>query len=137
VSNTALVVAHEVDDHLAGHWEHYWQQTATHRGGQQLLTLFGDSAEKSLAEFVERGECSVILSDDVPVGFIIVREAVIYSVYVTPRSRRQGIGRRALGALLDGPNAPKDGYALPGDRSTKSLYESMRWKARLLTMSGE
>ena len=27
-------------------------------------------------------------------------------------------------------------WALPGDRATKSLYESVGWKARLLTMRG-
>jgi hypothetical protein len=29
-----------------------------------------------------------------------------------------------------------DAYALPGDRAMKSLYESIGWKARLLTMRG-
>jgi hypothetical protein len=32
---------------------------------------------------------------------------------------------------------PLDAFALPGDRAMKSLYESIGWKARLITMRGE
>ena len=45
--------------------------------------------------------------------------------------------RQLLHELVVGENPPKDGYALPGDRGMKSLYESLGWKARLLTMRGE
>jgi hypothetical protein len=42
-----------------------------------------------------------------------------------------------LNAMAQSANPPVDGLALPGDRATKSLYESFGWKARLLTMRGE
>ena len=51
--------------------------------------------------------------------------------------RRERVATTLLHALVAGERPPKDGYALPGDRGMKSLYESLGWKARLLTMRGE
>jgi hypothetical protein len=66
-----------------------------------------------------------------------VRDGVVEGVFVDPRRRRQHVATELLRAVTMGEGAPRDGYALPGDRGMKSLYESLGWKARLLTMRGE
>ena len=49
-----------------------------------------------------------------------------------------GVAREARQRPLSGLRVePLDAFALPGDRATKSLFESLGWKARLLTMRGE
>ena len=58
------------------------------------------------------------------------------AIYVAHDFRRQKIATTLVRALLSGDSAPVDAYALPGDRAMKSLYESIGWKARLLTMRG-
>jgi hypothetical protein len=70
-------------------------------------------------------------------GFALVRDEVVEGVFVEHRRRRQHVATTLLRALAAGERPPKDGYALPGDRGMKSLYESLGWKARLLTMRGE
>jgi hypothetical protein len=50
--------------------------------------------------------------------------------------RRTKIATTMVRTLLESATPPVDAYALPGDRAMKSLYESIGWKARLLTMRG-
>jgi hypothetical protein len=63
---------------------------------------------------------------------------VIDLIYVEAGERRASVGRSLLGGLVDwfGTVGCKgvDGYALPGDRATKQLYEGAGFTARLLTM---
>jgi GNAT superfamily N-acetyltransferase len=68
------------------------------------------------------------------VGFALRRDGVLEAVYVKKHSRRQGIARALINTVISSSSEPLDAYALPGDRATKSLYESFGWKARLLTM---
>jgi GNAT superfamily N-acetyltransferase len=70
-------------------------------------------------------------------GFALVRDDVVEGVFVDHDHRRHHVATTLLQALVVGEDPPKDGFALPGDRGMKSLYESMGWKARLLTMRGE
>ena len=59
---------------------------------------------------------------------------MLAALYVAPARRREGVGSRLARAVLESDGAPSDAWALPGDRATKSLYESLGMKARLLTM---
>lgn len=58
----------------------------------------------------------------------------VLGVFVDEPSRRQGVGLALVRAARDQCRAC-DGWASPGDRATKSLYEAAGWRARLLTMS--
>jgi GNAT superfamily N-acetyltransferase len=69
-------------------------------------------------------------------AFALCRASLVEAVYVAHEFRRQKIATLLVRALIDGPTPPIDAYALPGDRGMKSLYESIGWKARLLTMRG-
>ncbi|HEY5009537.1 MAG TPA: hypothetical protein VIH73_00180 [Acidimicrobiales bacterium] len=70
-------------------------------------------------------------------GFAIVRDDIVEGVFVEHDERRRRVATTLLTVLIAGERPPKDGFALPGDRGMKSLYESLGWKARLLTMRGE
>ncbi len=62
--------------------------------------------------------------------------ASIEAIYVAHGFRRQKVATILVKTLLASDTPPVDAYALPGDRAMKSLYESLGWKARLLTMRG-
>jgi len=98
--------------------------------GNQDLETFVDT-------LVSHGALWGAIEDGRPVAFAIVRDAVVEAVYVAPPARRRGVATQVLTTLLALSDPPLDAYALPGDRATKSLYESIGWKARLLTMRGE
>ncbi len=114
------------------------RRLVSHRGGPELLaTLVGESSVDELLErLVTSGQLWVLDHDGVPEGFAIVREFVVEAIYVTPGRRRQGDARLMITTLLALADPPRDAFALPGDRAMKSLYESIGWKARLLTMRG-
>ena len=108
----------------------------THRGGPELLAAIRRERtdEGLVADLVAVDGLWLLEDDGVLVGFAICRDRVVEAVYVTSSRRRQGAARTLLGALLASEEPPLDALALPGDRATKSLYESLGWKARLLTM---
>jgi GNAT superfamily N-acetyltransferase len=66
----------------------------------------------------------------------LVRDRCVQAIWVQPALRRHKIATALLSALMTSDDPPVDAWALPGDRATKSLYESVGWKARLLTMRG-
>lgn len=112
------------------------------RGGAALLAqLWG---EETSAEQVRTAVDRAIGQHDVWVGLVdehivagaLVRDGCVQAIWVQPAYRRRGVATSLLRTLLDGGGAPQDAWALPGDRATKSLYESVGWKARLLTMRG-
>jgi GNAT superfamily N-acetyltransferase len=112
---------------------------STHRGGEQLLAAIyaGSEPNSVLADAVAHGSLWIAIDGDNTVGFALRRNGVLEAVYVKKRHRRQGLGRKLVHAVVDASDDILDAYALPGDRATKSLYESFGWKARLLTMRGE
>lgn len=120
-------------------WRAALKRLESHRGGPELLaTITGDEkSEDLLASLVCQGVVWTIGNGDHLAGFAIVRGGVVEGVFVTPNSRRQHVATSLLNALVSSTNPPRDGFALPGDRGMKSLYESFGWKARLLTMRGE
>ena len=111
----------------------------THRGGEALLTAVVANCDPGdpLAALID-ASCLWTARDNSHVpALAIVRERIIQVLYVTPALRRRGVGSSLVRSLLTSDDPPVDAYALPGDRATKSLYESMGWKARLLTMRAE
>ncbi len=108
-----------------------------HRGGTALIDELFDDNKRDLAVLVERDCVWKISRSEELAGFAVVQGFTLMALMVKPTVRRQGIARAALQLLLrEMPNL-RDGLSLPGDRSTKSLYESVGWKARLLTMRAE
>lgn len=85
--------------------------------------------------------------DDVVVGYAIggvedlrssVRLGRISDLFVDAQARGVGVGEGMMRAMLDWFRAQGcvavDGYALPGDRSTKNFFEASGFSARLLVM---
>jgi GNAT superfamily N-acetyltransferase len=113
---------------------------ATNQRGGALLTetvLAGRTTRQVLAEAVKLGSLVGARNGEVTVGFALVSHGVVIVVFVDRDFRRQGVARRILNAVIGSHRDVLDAYALPGDRATKSLYESFGWKARLLTMRAE
>lgn len=113
------------------------------RGGGALLEqLWGsavtdDVVRDALAAEVAAGHVWVVLRGDDVIAGALVGDGCVRAIWVQTTMRRQKVATTLLRALLASDDAPCDAWALPGDRATKSLYESVGWKARLLTMRGE
>jgi GNAT superfamily N-acetyltransferase len=119
------------------------------------------AAEAAMAEFrggdVLRGDSPVPgLDGDSPVRVWLVAEIgehvvgmltarregdvlVVDRVYVEPSARAHGAGDALVAALFDSARvrgiARVDGWALPGDRETKNLYERNGMTARAIIAS--
>lgn len=113
------------------------------RGGRALLEQLWGSGERP-GDFEERafhevaaGHLWVAVLDGEIVAGALVEDDCVRAIWVRPDVRRQRIASQLLGTLRESESPPRDAWALPGDRATKSLYESVGWKARLLTMRGE
>lgn len=112
---------------------------AAQRGGPELANTIaaGRAAPEVLADAVRAGALVVAFFADAPVGFALVGDGVVQMIFVEERYRRRGVARSLLAAVIASKGEALDAFALPGDRATKSLYESFGWKARLLTMRAE
>ncbi|HEV3267857.1 MAG TPA: GNAT family N-acetyltransferase [Acidimicrobiales bacterium] len=119
-------------------WEHAHKDVIVKRGGVALLkTLCGAIQEGDLLEYVVASSSLWVVHDDAQlVGFVVCRDQVVEAIYVANPHRRKKAATTLVRALLTTSTPPLDAYALPGDRAMKSLYESLGWKARLLTMRG-
>ena len=81
--------------------------------------------------------------DDVVVGYlelaIVGDTARVMQVYVEPEAREIGFGDWLLEAAIDEARSRGcrviEGFALPGDRATKNLYERAGITARKITVS--
>ncbi len=126
-------------DQLRGLWEHALKRLLHHRGGEALYTTIQRDVPPNelLENLVGEGFVWTIANEGQLLGFAVVRENVVEGIFVDHDSRRQKIATTLLNELVVSVAAAKDGFALPGDRGMKSLYESFGWKARLLTMRGE
>ena len=126
-------------DQLLGLWEHALKRLLHHRGGEALYaSIRRDIPSSELLEtLVGEGFIWTIANDAQLLGFAVVRESVVEGIFVDHDSRRQKVATTLLNALVVSDAGAIDGFALPGDRGMKSLYESFGWKARLLTMRGE
>ena len=128
----------EVTDGLVVLFSQATNAAMAHRGGpamwQSILCDMGP--EEFLHAAIARNELWIAQMGDNLVGLAVCRNGLIEVVYVQKSSRRQGVGTSLIRAVLMSVREPVDAYALPGDRATKSFYESLGWKARLLTMRG-
>ncbi len=106
------------------------------RGGAALLTTLLDGLElkDAVATAISQGELWALKVNDATIGLALIRAGVISALYIVPAWRRQGLASDFVTTLQAAGVEVIDGLALPGDRATKSLYESLGWKARLLTM---
>ncbi len=134
-SSTALRISTATEAHQRL-WIELSEGLAAQRGGLAVLDTWASIGVTSAATAISAGwwfsreghqDCCVAL----------VRARCLNAMLVTHALRRAGHGRALLTSLITSVDGPRDGWALPGDRETKSLYESVGWKARLLTMSGE
>jgi hypothetical protein len=136
-----MIVQHctAANDDLLQLWEHACKRLLSHRGGEELYaSIRRDAPTGQLLEtLIDGGFVWTVADDDQLLGFAIVRENVVEGIFVDHHRRRQKAATTLLESLVSSDAAPKDGFALPGDRGMKSLYESFGWKARLLTMRGE
>ena len=134
--NVSLVSA--VTPELETLWEHAHKDVIVKRGGVALLrTLCGPTEERDLlGEVVSSSSLWVVDEDDKLIGFVVCREQIVEAIYVANPHRRKKAATTLVRTLLASSTPPLDAYALPGDRAMKSLYESLGWKARLLTMRG-
>jgi len=116
---------------LADVWRRAIEDVAGRRGGPRYLedVLGGIEPDSMLRSFAAAGS---LWSDDAA-SILVVSQRVILALYVEPTERRRGRGR-ALVTFARHEAGARDALALPGDRAMKSLYESVGWKARLLTL---
>ena len=128
-----------VSDELRALWDHARKRLTSHRGGPELYDTIrrGVDDDALLDHVVTNGDLWTIRDDGGLLGFALVRDQVVEGLFIEHQRRRQHVATTLLKELVAGEDPPKDGYALPGDRGMKSLYESLGWKARLLTMRGE
>ena len=131
------------EDPLGALVEALVERARTTRGARAVVEeLWGSpltATELASALEVERTAGHVWVARRGPeiVAGALVTRGCVRGIWVQPDQRRRHIGVRLLRAILDDDDPPRDAWALPGDRATKSLYESVGWKARLLTMRGE
>ena len=108
-----------------------YERALNARGGLALLhQLWGDKTgldeiRHALSLCVGQGRVWVALKDEQIVGATLIRHNCVQVIWVVPSQRRQGIARTMLRALLNSEETVSDAWALPGDRATKSLYESV------------
>jgi len=126
-------------DHLT---DAAYSRTLGARGGQALLAqLWGsdldrDAVRAAVAVEVAAGRVWVAQRGDEIIAGALVGAGCVRAIWVQPAYRRYKVASTLLSALATSDTPPQDAWALPGDRATKSLYESVGWKARLLTMRG-
>ncbi|HET9090582.1 MAG TPA: hypothetical protein VFN54_09885 [Acidimicrobiales bacterium] len=111
-------------------WEELLEASRGVRGATAIFDDLGD-----LVGIIER-RSMWLGRDGRPVSLAIVESGIVKILFVTADHRRQGVARSTLAELAKAV-APVDAWALPGDRASKSLYESVGWRARLLTMRGD
>ena len=117
---------------------HAHRDVLAKRGGVALLATLSDGMPEHdlLGAVIASSSLWTYEDHEGLKGFAVCRASLVEAVYVAHNYRRQKIATTLVRALIDGPTPPVDAYALPGDRGMKSLYESIGWKARLLTMRG-
>jgi GNAT superfamily N-acetyltransferase len=126
-------------DHLT---DAAYSRAQSARGGRALLTqLWGsdvdrDAVRAAVAVEAAAGHVWVALRSDEIIAGALVGAGCVRAIWVQPAFRRHRVASTLLSALATSDTPPQDAWALPGDRATKSLYESVGWKARLLTMRG-
>jgi len=118
------------------------------RGGERLAESVKLISPNWPLALKNAGLCIFVAGlDDVVMGFVVVRignsdtgrVATIEQVFVTNDVRGLGVGDSLISASVAWAKSQNlnalDGFALPGDRETKNLYERAGMVARLITVS--
>lgn len=142
MSDVELVTS--VDDDIVTLASRAIEGLATTRGGaalrRDLEAVCGADSPTGIIESLSQTRSLLCARQDgCVIGLLAVTHVApctIIGVYVDESDRRRGVGGALVRAARTEFGA-HDGWASPGDRATKSLYESAGWKARLLTMSDE
>jgi GNAT superfamily N-acetyltransferase len=133
----SVLLATAVTPELESLWDRAHHDVLVKRGGVAMMATLSDSTPfEQLLGAVVAASSLWLYHDDQLKGFALCRGQLIEAIYVAHDFRRQKIATTMVRVLLDSSTPPVDAYALPGDRAMKSLYESIGWKARLLTMRG-
>lgn len=134
----SVSLARGITPELSALWRKAHHDVLTKRGGGALLATLGEGiGDDDLLGVVVASSALWTYEDDEGLkGFALCRGSLVEAIYVAHEFRRQKVATSLVRALLESSNPPIDAYALPGDRGMKSLYESIGWKARLLTMRG-
>lgn len=134
----SIVCPTAVTDELRALFKHATDAASNHRGGTAMLRsiLADQEPEAFLRGVIARTELWTAHDGASLIAFALCRNGLLEAVYVQKLSRRHGVGTALVRTILTAVSKPVDAYALPGDRATKSFYESLGWKARLLTMRG-
>jgi GNAT superfamily N-acetyltransferase len=119
------------------------ESTGQLRGGSALVgdieRVLGVSSIEEVLTIGSRLDGLLVASEGADVvGFALVTltsPRTLLSVYVAPPARHSGVARDLVEAARGLTPPVVDAWVLPGDRASKSLYESIRWRARRLTMS--
>ncbi|MHB1087972.1 MAG: GNAT family N-acetyltransferase [Acidimicrobiales bacterium] len=132
----SITVATQLNDELIDLFAQATSSASHHRGGTAMLeSILADvEPESFLRVAISRNEVWISKMGESLAGFVLCRNGLIETVYVSKAFRRQGIATQLVKAVVKAVPQPLDANALPGDRATKSFYESLGWKARLLTM---
>lgn len=130
--------ASSVTPPLRALWRDAVKGLREHRGGGALyVTIGAETAPDELLDQLVAAGVVWTIGDEQLAGFALMRDKVVQGIFIAPEFRRQRVATSLVEALKLSLTPPRDGLSLPGDRGTKSLYESLGWKARLLTMRGE
>jgi GNAT superfamily N-acetyltransferase len=113
------------------------------RGGAALLAEQPATFDWSAAIDDPQREVLVGTLDDQIFGYLELRfgdaTAVVHQVYVDPEARELGLGDWMIEAALSAARARScrvfEGFALPGDRETKNLFERAGITARKIIVS--
>jgi len=134
-----IVSISTISDELTTLWSRALRDVETKRGGVALVTTLRGalSYDEWLCNAIASSSLWGASERDVLRGFCLLHGQVVAGIYVASEFRRQKIGTQLLRTVLSCETPPLDAFALPGDRAVKSLYESIGWKARLLTMRAE
>lgn len=131
----SVTLSSKVTPEIEALWSESLDEIEDARGSVEFLEQIsnGLSSNELLSFSVANGQ---LWLHDAGAGFALCRDSVILGIYVRASERRKGIAKQMITEMISNAGAV-DGFALPGDRATKSLYESIGWKARLLTMRGD
>jgi GNAT superfamily N-acetyltransferase len=133
----SVLLATAVTPELESLWERAHHDVLAKRGGVAMMATLSESTPfEGLLGAVIAASSLWLYHDEEIKGFALCRGQLIEAIYVAHEFRRQKIATTMVRTLLESATPPVDAYALPGDRAMKSLYESIGWKARLLTMRG-
>lgn len=114
------------------------------RGGPAVLAEQPATRDWAAAIADDQRRVFVAELDDVVFGYLELRftpvqAAIVHQVYVDPEARELGLGDWLIEAALDAARSRGslvfEGFALPGDRDTKNLFERAGITARKIIVS--